>query len=66
MPIRSRPGRPSKGEMPSPQRRRVIYIPTEIDKDFEQMAADEGTNVHALMRRILLKWWSAKKIPDQP
>jgi hypothetical protein len=66
MPIRSRPGRPSKGEIPSPQRRRVIYMPTEIDKDFVQLAKDEGTNVHALMRRILLEWWSAKKGPGLP
>jgi hypothetical protein len=41
-------------------------MPTEIDKDFVQLAKDEGTNVHALMRRILLEWWSAKKGPGLP
>lgn len=63
MPTRPRPGRPGRGETPAPQRKRTVYVPVEVDLEYEQLAAEEGTATHAVMRRALIEWMAARKGP---
>ena len=39
-------------------------MPVEVDEEYAQLAAEEGSTPHAIMRRALVEWMAAKKGPE--
>lgn len=56
MPIRNRPGRPGRDEDAAPQRKRTLYVPVEVDAEFERRARVAGVSCSLLLRRALVEW----------
>jgi hypothetical protein len=56
MPIRKSPGRPGRGELPAPQRKRTVYLPLEVDVEMMQLAKPRGLSAQAAIREAVLIW----------
>lgn len=64
MPIRNAPGRPRKGEPPSPSRRRVVKVPLDLDQELERQAAARGVSYQAAVREAITRLLETWKGPE--
>ena len=66
MPIRKVPGRPRKGEPPSPSRLRRIKVPVELDEELVREASSHGLSYQGAVREaiaLLLETWTGPGSP---